>query len=60
EEDIENAEQRGIQKGIDNDRDRVARDMLKKNLPFSLIEEISKLSGDVIRNLAVSLGIAVV
>ena len=64
EEDIENAEQRGIQKGIqkgiDNDRERVARDMLKKNLPFSLIEEISKLSGDVIRNLAVSLGIAVV
>ena len=60
EEDIEKAEQIGIQKGIDNDRERVARDMLKKNLPFSLIEEISKLSGDVIRNLAVSLGIAVV
>ncbi|MBR0074828.1 MAG: hypothetical protein IJP96_03650, partial [Synergistaceae bacterium] len=49
-----------IEKAVHDDRERVARDMLKKNLPFSLIEEISKLSGDVIRNLAVSLGIAVV
>ena len=40
--------------------ERVARDMLKKNLPLSLIEEISKLSEDVIRNIASNLGIAVV
>lgn len=33
--------------------------MLRKNLPLSLIEEISKLSEDVIRGIAGNLGLAV-
>ena len=47
------------QEGINEDRKRVATDMLKKNLPFSLIVEISKLSEDTIRNIANSLGLTV-
>ena len=39
---------------------RVATDMLKKNLPISLIEEISKLSEETIRKIANNLGIAVI
>ena len=39
---------------------RVATDMLKKNLPLALIAEISKLSEDVIKSIAQSLGISVV
>ena len=35
-----------------NERRRVATDMLKKNLPLSLIAEISKLSEDVVLKLA--------
>ena len=50
---------RNIDKAIDETNERVAKDMLKKNLPLSLIEEISKLSEDAIRNLAKSLGVAV-
>ncbi len=42
-----------------NVREAVARDMLKENLPLSLITKISKLSEDVIKNLAASLGVAV-
>lgn len=34
--------------------------MLKKKLPLSLIEEISKLSEETIRGLAKTLGVAVV
>ena len=53
----------GIQKGrgdgIKEANERVAIDMLKKFLPLQLIEEISKLSEDVIRNLATSKGLAV-
>ena len=53
----------GIQKGrgdgIKEANERVAVDMLKKSLPLQLIEEISKLSEDVIRNLATSKGLAV-
>ena len=40
--------------------ERVATDMLKRNLPLSLIEEISKLSEETIRGLAKTLGVAVV
>lgn len=40
--------------------ERVATDMLKKNLPISLIEEISKLSEETIRKIANNLGIAVI
>ena len=39
--------------------ERVATDMLKKNFPLSLIEEISKLSEDTIRSLAKNIGVAV-
>ena len=49
----------GRQEGLNNANERVAKDMLRKNLPLSLIEEISKLSEDTIRNLASTLGIAV-
>ena len=47
------------QEGINETNERVATDMLKKKLPLSLIEEISKLSEDTIRNLAKTLGVAV-
>lgn len=49
----------GTAKGINQEKERVAADMLKKQLPLSLIEEISKLSEDTIRNLAKSLDVAV-
>ncbi|MBQ9388827.1 MAG: hypothetical protein IJU07_01465, partial [Synergistaceae bacterium] len=52
--------QDGIQDGINETNERVAKDMLKKNLPLSLIEEISKLSKDSIRSLAKSLGVTVI
>lgn len=42
-----------------NERRRVAMDMLRKNLPLPLIEEISKLSEDVIHKLANKLGITI-
>ena len=40
-----------------NERRRVATDMLRKNLPLSLIEEISKLSQETIRAITNNLGI---
>ena len=49
----------GRSEGIHEANERVATDMLKKNLPLSLIEEISKLSEDVIRGIAGNLGLAV-
>ena len=51
--------QNGINEGINEDKERVATDMLKKNFPLSLIEEISKLSEDTIRSLAKNIGVAV-
>ena len=50
---------KGRQDGVNQTNERVARDMLKKELPLSLIEEISKLSEDTIRSLAKSLGVSV-
>ena len=47
------------QNGINEANKRVATDMLKKNFPLSLIEEISKLSEDTIRSLAKNIGVAV-
>ena len=44
---------------VNEDRRRVATDMLRKNLPLSLIAEISKLSEDVIRKLADNLGLTI-
>lgn len=46
-----------MREGINKDRMRVARDMLKRNLPLILIEEISKLSEDTIRSIAKKIGI---
>ena len=42
-----------------NERKRVATDMLRKNLPLSLIAEISKLSEDVIQKIADNLGLTI-
>ncbi len=47
------------QEGLNDANKRVATDMLRKNLPLSLIEEISKLSEETIRGLAKTLGVAV-
>ena len=52
--------QEGRQEGRNEAYESVAADMLRKNLPLSLIEEISKLSEPAIRNLAASLGLKVV
>ena len=41
------------------EKERVAVDMLKENYPLAAIAKISKLSENVIRNLAASLGLAV-
>ena len=49
---IEEGRREGRNEGINEANERVAADMLKKNLPLSLIEEISKLSEDVIRAIA--------
>ena len=45
------------QEGINEDRERVAIDMLKKNYSLDAIKDISKLSESVVRGLANSLGI---
>ena len=45
--------------GVQTANERVAADMLKKSLPLQLIEEISKLSEDVIRGIAANLGLTV-
>lgn len=46
-----------LEQAVNEDRMRVARDMLKRNLPLILIEEISKLSEDTIRSIAKKIGI---
>ncbi|MDY6404816.1 MAG: hypothetical protein SPL10_07615 [Synergistales bacterium] len=51
--------QEGRSEGIREDRQRVATDMLRENLPLQLIAKISKLSEDVIRGIAGNLGLAV-
>ena len=48
-----------FKQGIAHTNERVAADMLKKNLPLSLIAEISKLSEDVIRKIADNLGLTI-
>ena len=45
--------------GINKTNERVAKDMLKKNLPLSLIQEISQLSENVILKLAEKLGVTI-
>ena len=49
----------GLAEGISDTNKRVASDMLRKSLPLTLIEEISRLSANEIRNIAGSLGITV-
>ena len=50
----------GHKDGIDEDRQRVARDMLRKNMfTLSIIAEISKLSEDVVRGIASTIGVVV-
>ena len=48
-----------MKQGIELANERVATDMLRDNYPLSAIVKISKLSEDVIRNLAHSLGLTV-
>ena len=48
-----------LEQAVREDRRRVATDMLRKNLPLSLIAEISKLSEDAIRKLADNLGLTI-
>ena len=49
----------GRTEGIYEDRQRVAADMLKENLPLKLISKISQLSENVIRGIATNLGLTV-
>lgn len=49
----------GIQRGSKKEKERVAIDMLKKSLPLQLIEEISKLSENVIRRIATAQGLVI-
>lgn len=46
--------------GVQTEKERVAVDMLKKSLPLQLIEEISQLSEEVIRTIALNLGLTIV
>ena len=47
------------QDGINEEKERVAVDMIKKNYPLDAIKDISKLSEDIICNIASSLGLAI-
>ena len=51
--------QEGQQEGTKKANERVAVDMLKKNLPLQLIKDISKLSEDVIMKIAINRGLTV-
>ena len=51
--------QKGLQKGTARANERVVANMLKKNFSLSLIGEISQLSEDVIRGIALKLGLTV-
>ena len=59
-EDFDEAKEKGLTQGKNQEQQRVAKDMLTMNLPLPMIEKISKLSADTIRKLADTLGIAVV
>lgn len=49
----------GLAEGRNEERTRLVSEMLKKNLPLTLIEEISQLSKDVIYSIAKNIGVAV-
>ena len=48
-----------IKQGINQEKERVATDMLREKYPLSAISQISKLSEEAIRKIANNLGIAV-
>ncbi|MBQ9388825.1 MAG: hypothetical protein IJU07_01455 [Synergistaceae bacterium] len=50
----------GIQEGIKENKECVATDMFKDGMPLDKIAKYSRLAEDAIRNLAKSLGVAVV
>ena len=56
---LEQERRDSLKQGINQTNQRVATDILKKNLPISLIEEISHLSETTIRTLAKTLNITV-
>lgn len=56
---LEQERRNSLQQGILQTNRRVAVDMLKKNLPLSLIAEISKLSEEAIRKLADKIGVTI-
>ena len=49
----------GLQRGSNKEKERVAVDMIKRKYPLSAIKDISKLSEEIICNLAMSIGVAV-
>ena len=49
-----------LEQAVSEDRKRVATDMLRENLPLSLIVRISKLSEEAIQKIASNLGLTVV
>jgi len=49
----------GVEAGLDEANERVAEDMLKDNYPFEAIKKISRLPEERIRQIAQSLGVAV-
>jgi hypothetical protein len=49
----------GFHEGESRANERVAVDMIKKNYPLDVIKDISKLSIEIIRNLATSKGLAI-
>ena len=60
EEILKQERQEGFQKGAFEEKTRTVIEMLKENLPIDLIQKISKLSEDVIRGIAMNLGLSVV
>ena len=49
----------GVQTGSNKEKERVAVDMIKRKYPLSAIKDISKLSEEIIYNLAMSIGVVV-
>ena len=57
---LDEARQEGIQKGINENKERVATDMLQNGEPLDKILRYSRLAEDTIRSLAASLGVQVI
>lgn len=56
----EEGREEGLAEGRNEERSRFVSEMLKRNLPLTLIEEISQLSKDAIRSIAQNIGVSVV